>query len=77
MKEEEGGGTLGAGRRVCTHHHNASRLLRGAHAHNGSHADGGPLEVDPAAKDRGPKIIRWTKTQKLFDDNPRGSDFRI
>lgn len=30
-----------------THHDNASWLFRSAHAHNGSHADGGPLKVNP------------------------------
>lgn len=47
-----GGGGRGAARPLYTHHDNASRLLHGAHAHNGSHANGGALEVDPAAKER-------------------------
>lgn len=36
-----------------SHHDDASRLLHGAHAHDGGHADGGALEVNAAVRDRG------------------------
>lgn len=39
--------------RSYTHHDNASRLLHCAHAHNGGHANGGALEVNPTAWDIG------------------------
>ena len=52
-EEEEGGGRVGAASGFNTHHDNASRLLDRAHAHNGRHADGGALEVNAAAEDRG------------------------
>lgn len=39
--------------RSHTHHDNASGLLDCAHAHDGRHANGGALEVNPAAKDTG------------------------
>ena len=43
---------MGAARRFYAHHDNASGLLSCAHAHNGRHANGGALEVNPAAEDR-------------------------
>lgn len=46
-EEEEGGGTVGAVRALHTHHDNTSRLLNCAHAHDGRHANGGALEVNP------------------------------
>lgn len=46
-EEEEGGGTARAVRALYTHHDNASRLLNCAHAHDGRHANGGALEVNP------------------------------
>lgn len=57
-EEEEGGGTVGAARRFYTHHDNASRLLNCAHAHNGRHANGGALEVDPAAEEDRSRVER-------------------
>lgn len=47
-----GGGMWGHERRCYTHHDDASRLLSCAHAHDGRHANGGALEVNPAATDR-------------------------
>lgn len=38
-----------------TRHDDAARLLSCAHAHDGRHANGGALEVNPAAKDKGQK----------------------
>lgn len=57
-----GGGPVRA--TVKTHHDNASRLFNSAHAHNGCHANGGALEVNPAAKDIGQnKCVREDKWQ--------------
>ncbi len=47
---------MGAVRRFYTHHDDASGLLYCTHAHDGGHADGGALEVNPAAKDRGQEV---------------------
>jgi len=49
---------VGAARRFNAHHDNASRLLSRAHAHDGRHANGGALEVNPAASDRSRKNKR-------------------
>lgn len=46
-EEKEGGGMVGAVRAFYTHHDNASRLLNCAHAHDGRHANGGALEINP------------------------------
>lgn len=46
MKEEN----LYGCERARTHHDDASGLLHRAHAHDGRHADGGALEVNPAAR---------------------------
>lgn len=46
MKEEN---LVGCGR-ARTHHDDASGLLHRTHAHDGRHADGGALEVNPAAR---------------------------
>lgn len=51
-EEREGGGMLGVVGRFYTHHDNTSRLLSSAHTHNGCHANGGALEVNPTAKER-------------------------
>lgn len=58
-KVELGGGGLKAAGRLYTHHDDASGLLDCAHAHDGRHANGGALEVNPAAKDRIREENRW------------------
>lgn len=40
-----------------THHDDASWLFRSAHAHNGSHADGGALKVNPT--EEGKQEVMW------------------
>lgn len=55
--------TSWASSRSCaftTYHDDPSRLLCGAHAHYGRHANGGPLEVHPTAG-------RWERRRRITE----------
>lgn len=52
---------------ACTYHHDSAWLLCRAHAHDGSHANGGALEIHPAEGEK--QEIAWSELPKLTNSN--------